>query len=344
MDDRRTVDAGVRTMTVPGLRLRALASRLCSARTLERVVDPLIADLQMEHAEAKQAGDVLKGQWIRLGAGFALLKVIVLCGGRSLLSLEEGTFDEQRAIMRTVTVSTVSMGVVAVLLTAPFLKTLGEAVRAQQVPMFVYLIPQALPLAIPIGFTIGILVGFRGRSVSGRSTRLVLTMAAAWSVMSFAVLAWLMPAANQSFRELAGRAYGITKLAKGINEMTLTELGGQIEWYRGTAMAQPRLWGELTFSYHLRYSLACASAVLALFALAVLARRPVARWAVALAAFGACFAYYALLFIGRSATLSGAVPALAASWLPNAVLVLCAILLKLSERSTDHASDAGTAF
>jgi hypothetical protein len=309
-------------MTLPGVTLRAIASRLLCEQTMERVVDPLIADLQMEHAEANREGQVWKGRWVRLIAGFALLQVIVLCGGSSFLSLEEGTIGEHRAIIRTNAFSTAAMCVVAVLMIAPFWGALGTAVRSQRVPMFMYLIPQALPIAIPIGLTIGILFGFRGRILSGRSTRLVLTMAGAWSMVSFAILAWLLPAANQSFRELSARAHGITRLAKGMNEMTLAELGGQIEWYRGTAMAGSRFWGELTFSYHMRYSLACASAVLALFAVAVLARRPSARWTLGLAAFSACFAYYALLFLGRSAALSGSVPASAGAWLPNVVFLL----------------------
>ena len=96
-------------MTPPGVRLRVVASHLCCAQTMERVIDPLIADLQVEHAEANREGRLWKGRWIRLIAGFALVKVIVLCGGRSLLSLEEGTEDEQRAMIRTVVFSAMSM-------------------------------------------------------------------------------------------------------------------------------------------------------------------------------------------------------------------------------------------
>ena len=51
-------------MTLPGVRLRAIASCLCYAQTMERVIDPLIADLQLEHAEANHEGHVWKGRWI----------------------------------------------------------------------------------------------------------------------------------------------------------------------------------------------------------------------------------------------------------------------------------------
>jgi hypothetical protein len=36
----------------PGERLRAWASRVCSARAMTRLIDPVIADLQSEYAEA----------------------------------------------------------------------------------------------------------------------------------------------------------------------------------------------------------------------------------------------------------------------------------------------------
>ena len=39
-------------MRPPGTRLRALAARLCAAITMERLVDPAIADLQAEYEEA----------------------------------------------------------------------------------------------------------------------------------------------------------------------------------------------------------------------------------------------------------------------------------------------------
>ena len=34
-------------MTLPGVTFRVIASRLCSAQTMERVIDPLIADLTL---------------------------------------------------------------------------------------------------------------------------------------------------------------------------------------------------------------------------------------------------------------------------------------------------------
>jgi lipopolysaccharide export LptBFGC system permease protein LptF len=189
----------------------------------------------------------------------------------------------------------------------------------------VYLVPQALPLALPIGVMVGILCGFRGRLVSVRSTRSVLALAVAGAAIAFAVLAWLMPAANQSFREAIAQVAPGT-LAKGLNEMTITELGAAIQSYRHAPMEGSPL-VHVMFAYHQRWSLACATAILAPFAIGVLACRPSSRWIVGGTALGACLAYYVLLFLGRSAVLSGTAPAFAGAWLPNVVFVLLSALL-----------------
>jgi lipopolysaccharide export LptBFGC system permease protein LptF len=327
-------------MTRPGLRLRAVASRCCGALTMERVVDPLLADLQMEHALARGRGQLWKGRWIRLVAVVALLKAITLCGGRSLLSSGEGTKDEHRGMIRTLTFSTVAMGVVTVLLVGPFWRTFQGAAPPPHLGTLLYLIPQALSLAIPIGLTVGILSGFRGRALSVRSTRAVLTMALIASAAAFALLVWVTPVANQAWREEMASGHGIApgSLAKGLNEMSLNDLSSQIQAYRRAGREASPSVRSLSFAYHQRWSLACATAFLAVYAIGVLAFRCASRWAAGAAALGACFAYYVLLDLGRSAALGGAAPAFAGAWLPNIVFaLLSALLLTMAHRRRDGA-------
>jgi hypothetical protein len=50
------------TMTRPGFRLCAFAARVCSARTMERWIDPLIADLHSEHAEMQRRGSLWRAR------------------------------------------------------------------------------------------------------------------------------------------------------------------------------------------------------------------------------------------------------------------------------------------
>lgn len=329
-------------MRRPGARLRAIASRLCSAQTLERVIDPLIADLQLEHADATRQRGAWKGRWIRLVAAVALFKVIVLCGGRAMMPLRDARADEHRALVRTIGFSAASMSVLATLLVMVVWRNTPGGTHALQALMVAYLIPQALPLAIPIGLTIGILFGFRGHVPSASSTRVVLTTAVSSSMISFAVLVWLMPSANQAYRQSVAESQGITlgHLRMGVNEMTLSELNNQIDTERRNSTAEPRFVRNLTFSYHQRWSLASATLLLALFALGVLAHRPPSRWILGMAVIGACSAYYASIMLGRSVALDGVVPAFVGAWLPNVVIGL--LSMKLFERAWHHRDPIAT--
>ena len=65
-------------MNRPGAHLRALAARLFDRPTLERLIDPVIADLQCEHAEAVRHGRLWRARWIRIASGIAFCKVAAL--------------------------------------------------------------------------------------------------------------------------------------------------------------------------------------------------------------------------------------------------------------------------
>jgi len=67
-------------MTPPGTRLRALAARLCAPMTMERLVDPAIADLQAEYEEASRAGAAWRRRWIWMRGHIAFLTMIVVHG------------------------------------------------------------------------------------------------------------------------------------------------------------------------------------------------------------------------------------------------------------------------
>jgi lipopolysaccharide export LptBFGC system permease protein LptF len=138
------------------------------------------------------------------------------------------------------------------------------------------------------------------------------------SIALFTALAWILPAVNVTFqREIFGSI-----LTKGLNELTLGELRDEIDSYRRSG-----LWDtHLLVSYHVRWALSCATLVLALFALSV-TQRLVARWAITLAAFGACFSYYLLLWLGRAAALQDTLPAFVGAWLPNLAFAVVSIAL-----------------
>src|SRR4051812_17574040 len=61
-------EAGGSPMRRPGDRLHALAARLFDPSTMERLIDPVIADLQRERADALSRGQVWRGRWIYIAS------------------------------------------------------------------------------------------------------------------------------------------------------------------------------------------------------------------------------------------------------------------------------------
>jgi lipopolysaccharide export LptBFGC system permease protein LptF len=137
------------------------------------------------------------------------------------------------------------------------------------------------------------------------------------SAVSFVNLAWITPAANQAFRIIVA---GSADLPLGVTELTLGELGRQIELARrGLAVQWPL---DIALNYHTRWALACSPLVLTLFALSMVRATSVRQWALGVAACGAFFSYYMLMYGGRRLVLDGSVPAYAAAWVPNVCIGL----------------------
>jgi hypothetical protein len=307
-------------MTRAGDRLRPLAVRILDQRTVERIVDPLLADLEMEYADAIQHGRLWRSRWILILGYFAFLKTIALCqAGEVMRGTRAWTIEDREALSRALKFSAAASVLATLALVLP--PVMNARLGLSHPRMFVYLVPQAIVLAVPIGFTLGIFLGLRGRTLSARSTGTVLACAIFCSCACLATLARILPSANQKFREAVfGQTQGGVPVMKGLNELTLGELSERLRSSSRTGLIDwdPRV---LAYSYHMRWALSCATLVLALFALAMV-RRIVARWAVALAAVCACFGYYVLMWIGRAGALQEALPAFVGAWLPNAVFAL----------------------
>jgi lipopolysaccharide export LptBFGC system permease protein LptF len=198
------------------------------------------------------------------------------------------------------------------------------------------LIPQAVPLAIPIGLTFGIAFGMAGRTVTRGVTRVILLSALVASLVSFVTLAWVMPAANQAYRESLAERAGVTgQLTKGPNEMTFSELDRHAAI--AVAVGNTRRAGSYAWSFHLRFALSAASVVLAGFLFATAVRGAATRGLIALIA---CLVYWALIFIGEgfavyspvAPAFAGTIPAFLGAWLPNIVFAVSTILI-VSSRS-----------
>ena len=117
------------------------------------------------------------------------------------------------------------------------------------------------------------------------------------------VAAWMMPEANQAFRELRiGH-----RIPRGDNELTLGSLWARAEWFHD----------------HERLALSCATVVLAWFACRVMA----VRRSITLGLAGVVI--YSCAFVALQ-THHASLPALLAAWLPNLIMAALTVCLKPS--------------
>ena len=308
---------------IPGRTLHRIASLVCSPETLDRVVEPAIADLQREYAMRTGA---FARAWVLVVGYLAIFKVIAIC----LVTISASTDDERRAIVRTcLSCVCAVLSVTALLIAAPYYSFAHE-IRGWYPVMT--LVPQAAPLAIPIGIAFGLAFSFLVRPTLTLVKGILLASVAA-SALSLYALVWVMPTANQAFRETAFRALntqhqGPVGLQKGYNEMTFSELRREI--VRFTAYGDRGAARLTEFRLHLRVSLAAASLALVCVLLASSSNSRAWR---GLLAFSACFAYWALISIGEIGARRGYLPPLLGAWLPNLALIASAFII-VSSRSS----------
>jgi hypothetical protein len=287
-------------MSRPGDRLRALASRVFDDETMERLIDPVIADLQVEYAEASRAGLIWRRRWVRT-AGYAAVLYVAA---------------------RTLRVFVGLILALTMLFELPYLlrwqvtMTMARAVS---------LVPQALIVTVPMALTLAI--GFARPSASQARQTLIMTIAsgAVCAVFVFVTLAWWVPSANQAFRVSVARELGgSASPPRGVSEMTIGELRQQIKW----AASVRADWRTLEFTYHSRWAFPWASLALALL-MASLRRRGPTRRAMLLATLPILFGYYVLLFVGREYVLAGALQAALGAWMPNVVTLFAAAAIAM---------------
>jgi len=321
-------------MRRPGDRLRVFAARWCGPATMARLIDPLVADLQLEHAESMRSGRVWKSRAIYLAGWIAFLKILAICAWADTISLSQGwTADDRRALISAVAFSSVMIAIAVVLLELPFVENTG-VLQNPSPRRFVYLVPQAFSLALTVGGTLGIVFGLGGRRFSRRVGASLILLALAGSVISFVNLAWVTPAANQAFRILMS---GQTDLVPGISELSLGELSHEIDRFLDPSFAQFGYLLALAFALHSRLALSLSPLVFAIFALSIASGGFFRRWMLGLAACAAFLGYYMLLYGVRSLVWNRTIPPYAAAWIPNVVTLLVASgPLVFSRRRREH--------
>lgn len=313
-----------------GAVVRSIASRVCDQDTLEQVIEPTLADLQCECAEMTRDSVARSRWWLHLTVSIALVEAVVLCSFDRMARARSAppSLDEARALTTTTLISTLATAVaLAVFVLPPLLHVPHVHWR-----MILYLVPQALPVALPIGVTVGVLAGVREARASRRIAARLTLLAMVCSVASFIVFGWVVPDANQAFREFAfaqtSGAIGAGQpprihLARGANELTIVELREQA---RGASLRERP--GRLrAFAYYQRWALSAATLAMVLFALAAVHKWRFG-WAVgSCVAVTSCTVYWALMDAGRSFALNGTWRPGPGAWLPNVFFAIAAALI-----------------
>jgi hypothetical protein len=312
------IESEVRAMRA-GHWLRALARRVCSARTNERLVDPAVADLRFEIREARSSGRLRRGVVATRGylAVWSMLgRLAVVSAARATaLTFRGAGSDGARTARYAVTVTVLLSGAIAA---SPLSSMPASADRLTTLFLMALLLPQGVPIAVPFGVSLGLACGLR-RPTSWRNLIAAsLPLATAGALAVSIVMFWAIPAANVQWRTTMGQLAGRPIEMRGASEMPLPELAARIDALN--AAGRHREANRLREAYHLRWALPFAPLVLGAFALAVSVsarhHRPAIRAGLVCAT---CVGYFVV-----PATLQRSAPPAATFWLTNALLLAAA--------------------
>jgi hypothetical protein len=295
-----------------GDRLRAFAAAIFDARTMERVIDPAIADLQAEP--------------FSVGRYLAVFKVFLLCAPE--VSVRFGTAAVLSALA--------TAGVVALLEVRPLL--FAWNLQAFDARMLVYLIPQGLSIAVSVGLTLGVLALLGGHAISRRAVCAAIGVAMAVGVMSFVNAEWVTPPANQAFRVALSERAGFPP-SRGFSELTFGELRQQLDLAaRNPSTVVTSDLHDMAVMYQGRWAVSLAPLMFTIFALVLGARRPLARWTAGFTVCVVCLAYLLYLDVPNLAALDGRWLG-GAAWYPLiALAIVIATMLPGSLRARDRAA------
>jgi hypothetical protein len=307
-------------MTRPGENIRSIASRLLRSETMERVVDPIVADLQCEYDQALEGGTLLSARLSLIRSYLGLGRALVWLGMRYVG--DPRTSNPGSDVARTWMVSVLALAILTGALVIPPLLSWPWW---QEDPVFgallsVTLVPQALPLSIPAGLCLGVLWATRGKVVTWRRLCTILALAMAFTAIVWIVLEWMMPQGNHVFREMVARRLAVDghvlTLEPGLNELGLSRLGQRSD-------------PAAVRHYHVLWALCFAGVPLSLFALGL--ARYVRRAATAVAlAMTLSFSYFACMSVFDALSSAPPMPPSVQAWMPNMMLLLlaCALLLR----------------
>jgi hypothetical protein len=216
-------------MKRPDDRLRAFAARVFNAPTMERVIDPAIADLRLEH-----------DSW---PCYVPVLKVMGLCLlGGSMRASESWSENERAVLRRALAVSLIALTVLTALVEwAPY-RMGGQLGRVSPLQTVLMLLPFALSISVPMALTFGIGLGLGGRIVSRRLVKAAVLTSIACSLVLAVMARWIVPgfAAPVAVRTLemthaARWAVAFSPIALAMFMLSIVRWPSMRRWFAGTS-------------------------------------------------------------------------------------------------------------
>lgn len=347
----------------PGQLLRRVAQRFCSRSTLVHVVDPIVADMQHEWDAARERSSTARA-CVRLAGYAAFGKALALrtltASGEHLVRNAFGTSREERSFYRRAA-STTAATLLLLTLVAVFgssgssMRSLAYVITHQRWPggpaeaealqraaaialradALANLVPCALLFVLPASVLFGILLAARmslpehGPARAPR-TRWVGSAALTATIGGVALAGWLIPQANQNYREIVFSSVNRTARAenvpmKGSRELNFGELGAAIQQEKARNGKYVALYRT---EWHKRVALPAACTVLGFLAIGLVdPARGRSAFGSAVTAASVGFIHYWLMRVGEQVLMPRGVPPFLAAWSGNLVLAAAAIIL-----------------
>jgi hypothetical protein len=331
-------------MTPSSRWIRALAVWFCGGATIERLVDPILADVELEYRDQALSGRVWLARWVLVRGYAGFCSAVALHAAHVYAS----AWRHDDAAKQTLRISVGAFVVVTFAFVLPPLLTAPMYTRYPD--LAIYLVPQAIPLSMPIALSF-IACGWSRRANGRGMLRRVFVLGVAGALMSLATLEWLVPAGNQAWRvgisrRLAEAGHSVPPtILRGINERSLSELAALVrkttplrpfsateyekisadlrDLTAGTSNGRDLTAHDLQLAFHARVAMCFATAALSL--LAVAAARALARRSLARTVFAGLVLLYAFAWDGVAA-IANTLPPAASAWLPNAAVVSVSIV------------------
>jgi hypothetical protein len=295
---------------------RALA-RICSAQTMSTVVDPTLADIRWERTRPRWRGYVSLARALSVHAVTSMPAALA-----HVVSDDGGAMAKLCALSAGVAVVFALPLIARPLIAFPISPAIAANISRPR--LFALLLPQALALTIPAALLAVVPLVMHRVTPSRRLIGRILLLSVLYAAITFGMIGWVVPAANQAFRTTVS---GMSNLARGPSESSFTHMRSEIARLQ-TFHGGQRLVREMSFEYEMRIALSAAAIPLAMlavaFALSGIGRnRPVITGAASLAL------YIAVLFafestVARPLLMRTTVNVGTIAWIPNASIVLLA--------------------